>query len=102
MAILILWNLVFAAHEALVAEMNSRHYRNIPLIQSHGILHKQKCLLWQERWAQSGGQIELVQEHSGHSWGSSMAIALWRGAHLLAFTKAVLSSLVESARAAMG
>lgn len=60
---------------------------HLPLIETHGILHKQKRLLWQERRAQGGGQVELVQEHSGHSWVEVMAIATWRGARSLTFTR---------------
>lgn len=39
---------------------------HIPLIESDGILDKQQRLLRQERRAQCGSEIELVQEHSGH------------------------------------
>lgn len=35
----------------------------VPLIQAHGILHKQQRLLGQERRAQGSRQIELVKQH---------------------------------------
>jgi hypothetical protein len=38
----------------------------LPLVEPHGVLHEQQSLLRQERRAQCGGEIELVQEHSDH------------------------------------
>jgi hypothetical protein len=45
----------------------------VPLIQAHGILHKEQRFLGQKRWAQCRRQVELVQKHSGHAQSSSAA-----------------------------
>lgn len=38
----------------------------LPLIEPDGILDEQQSFLRQERRAQCGGEVELVQEHSDH------------------------------------
>lgn len=43
-----------------------REHSSVPLVEPHGILHKKQRLLRQERRAQGGGQVQVVQEHSGH------------------------------------
>jgi hypothetical protein len=62
---LVLRYLELAARDSL-AVANVQRARCLPLIEPHGILHEQQSLLRQERRAQCGGEIELVQEHSGH------------------------------------
>jgi hypothetical protein len=65
LSMLILRYLELARHDLSVED--SIYTRDcLPLIETNGVLHKQQCLLRQERRAQCGGEIELVQEHSDH------------------------------------
>ena len=38
----------------------------VPLVEPYSILDKKQRLLRQERRAQCGGEVELVQEHSDY------------------------------------
>jgi hypothetical protein len=65
LSMLVLRYLELPAQDSL-ARANVQRTRCLPLIEPYSILDEQQSLLRQERRAQCGGEIELVQEHSGH------------------------------------
>lgn len=67
--VLVLGDLEFAARARLAAQGTQEGNRSAPLIQAHGILHKQQCLFRQERRAQRGREVQLVQKHPDDAWG---------------------------------
>jgi hypothetical protein len=67
MAVLVLGDLEFAVDRGSVVGSEQRQRAaHVPLIEPHGILYKKERLLGQERRAQGGGEVEMVQEHSDH------------------------------------
>jgi hypothetical protein len=90
LAMLVLWYLELAMCELLAAAIGWTG-GCVPLIEPHGILDEQQSLLRQERRAQCGCEIELVQEHSDHQRVCNIHRYLFSGASI--HPQADLSSL---------
>jgi hypothetical protein len=79
---LVLWYLEFAMCSLSIGDIMDMQ-DCLPLIETNGILYEQQCLLRQERRAQCGGEIELVQEHSDHLRVECNGHIRWHSDHFL-------------------
>jgi hypothetical protein len=76
LAIWILRDLKLSMRDWLAVH-HSTHSMRVPLIQPDLVLDEKQRLLRQERRAQCGSEVELVQEHSGHLMCSGGVRSHW-------------------------